>query len=376
MDLTAEPSTTPQPIAKPSKWPSANARLLGLGAGLPVNPLDRLANFSADDFERFVLEWADGYLRKKVPGVDDVQQRGGAGDKGRDIVVWLDPPASDTRRWHLYQCKRYSNALGSGKAIAEIAKVLYYSFRGDYTLPSEYWFVTRKGVTGDLQDLVDDPSKLKAFVVAQWDKHCANAITSKTTIKLEGDFAAYVDAVDFSVVRIKQPQDLIAEHAQTSYHLVVFGAPLVERPPPAEPPSQVAEAERGYVGELFKVIGELTGSPIAVESDFSSHSKARNLFERSRMTFYSAEGLKELARDQMADAEYFENLLSEFKHGLYYTYSAPAASGYERLSGTVQAAQTQQISGHVLEPHMTTPDREGICHHLANSGDVSWCDDD
>ena len=39
-------------IEKPSKWPSANARLLGIGAGLPVNPLDRLANFSADDFER------------------------------------------------------------------------------------------------------------------------------------------------------------------------------------------------------------------------------------------------------------------------------------------------------------------------------------
>lgn len=39
-------------LDKASKWPSANARLLGLGAGLPVQPLDRLANFSADHFER------------------------------------------------------------------------------------------------------------------------------------------------------------------------------------------------------------------------------------------------------------------------------------------------------------------------------------
>ena len=376
MALPSEPSKSLEPITKPSKWPSANARLLGLGAGLPVDPLDRLANFSADDFERFVLEWADGYLRKKLPGVSDVQQRGGAGDKGRDIVVWFDPPGSDTRRWHLYQCKRYSSALGSGKAVAEIAKVLYYSFREDYTLPSEYWFVTRKGVTGDFQDLVDEPGKLKAFLVAEWDKYCRNAITSKEDIALEGEFSDYVNAIDFSFVRIKQPQDLIAEHAQTQYHLIVFGAPLIERPPPAEPPSQVAESERGYVGQLFKVIGEMTGSPISVESDFAGHSKARNLFQRSRMTFYSAEGLKELARDQMADAEYFDNLLGEFKHGLYYTYSAPAASGYDRLSATVQAAQAQQISGHVLEPHMTTPDREGICHHLANAGDVAWCDDD
>lgn len=236
--------------------------------------------------------------------------------------------------------------------------------------------MTRKGVTGDFQDLVDDPAKLNAFIIAEWDKYCVNAITSKGGIQLEGDFSDYVDAIDFSFVRVKQPQDLIAEHAQTQYHLIVFGAPLIERPPPAEPPSQVAESERGYVGELFKVIGEMTGASITIEADFAGHSKARNLFERSRMTFYSAEGLKELARDQMADAEYFDNLLDEFKHGLYYTYSAPADSGYDRLSATVQAAQAQQISGHVLEPHMTTPDREGICHHLANTGDVAWCDDD
>lgn len=30
--------------------------------------------------------------RKHVPGVYEIQRRGGAGDKGRDIVVWFDPP--------------------------------------------------------------------------------------------------------------------------------------------------------------------------------------------------------------------------------------------------------------------------------------------
>lgn len=105
---------TPTPISsldKPSKWPSANARLLGLGAGLPVQPLDRLANFSADEFERFALEWADGYLRTKLAGVNDIQQRGGSGDKGRDIIVWFGEPGSPSRHWHLYQCKRYAKIV-------------------------------------------------------------------------------------------------------------------------------------------------------------------------------------------------------------------------------------------------------------------------
>lgn len=369
---------TPTPISsldKPSKWPSANARLLGLGAGLPVQPLDRLANFSADEFERFALEWADGYLRTKLAGVTDIQQRGGSGDKGRDIIVWFGKPGSPSRYWHLYQCKRYANALGAGKGIAEIAKALFYSHRGDYQLPREYWFVTRKGVTGDFQDLIDAPEKLRAYLIANWDAHCANAITSKEIIALEGDFAEYVAKTDFSFIRVKQPLDLINEHAQTPYHLVVFGAPLIERAPPAIPPSMVAEAERGYVGELFKVIGEMTGTTISGEGDFETHAKAKGLFERSRMTFYSAEGLKELARDQMADAGYFDELLGEFRHGLYYTYSAPADSGYARLSDTVKAAQVQQVSSYALKDHITSPDREGICHHLANNGDVTWCDD-
>ncbi|NLS16189.1 restriction endonuclease [Rhizobium sp. P40RR-XXII] len=142
-------------IEKPSKWPNANARLLGVGLGLPVDPLDRLGTFSPDEFERFVLEWADGYLAEKVPGVSELQPRGGAGDKGRDIVVWFGKPGDPDRYWHLYQCKRYSSALGEASALGEIGKVLYFASRGDFIAPREYWFVARKGVTGGLQDLLD-----------------------------------------------------------------------------------------------------------------------------------------------------------------------------------------------------------------------------
>src|SRR5438876_1084094 len=84
-------------------------------------------------------------------------QRGRSGDKGRDIVVWLDPPSTVPRRWRLYQCKHYDDRLGAGVAAAEIGKVLYYTSKGDYSAPQQYWFVTHKGVTGDLQDLLDDP---------------------------------------------------------------------------------------------------------------------------------------------------------------------------------------------------------------------------
>jgi hypothetical protein len=133
-------SVTLEPLTSPTPWPQANARLLGLGLGLPVEPLARLAQFSAPEFERLILEWATEYLGAKLGGVYEVQQRGGAGDKGRDIVVWHDPPTARLRRWSLYQAKHYDDRLGTPEGAAEIGKVLHYTLAGDYTSPQQYFF--------------------------------------------------------------------------------------------------------------------------------------------------------------------------------------------------------------------------------------------
>jgi hypothetical protein len=371
--ISAAPNST-EPLTSATPWPNANARLLGVGAGLPVNPLDRLAQFNAKDFERFTLEWAEGYLENNITGLYEIQQRGGAGDKGRDILVWLDPPNTKPRRWHLYQCKHYSARLSAGKAAGEIAKVLHYTLAGDYTAPLEYWFVTHRGVTGDLQDLLDDPDKLRAYILKNWNKHCAGAITDTAKVVLSDDLRTHIASFNFGIFRAKQPHDLISEHKTTRYHLTVFGAPLISRPPPPTPPSAVAPSERAYVAQLYEVIAEELGITINEAVHFAHSRPMRNLFDRSRITFYSAEGLKELARDHMADVAFFDSLMTNFGDGLYHTYTAPTVNGLSRLRATVQAAQSLQLGAHVLEPHTTTLDREGVCHHLANDGTIIWCD--
>jgi hypothetical protein len=363
-----------QALAPPTPWPDANARLLGVGAGLPVHALDRLASFSALQFERFTLEWADGYLSKFIPGVDQIQQRGGAGDKGRDIVVWLDPPSVKPRGWHLYQCKHYNARLGAADAAAEIGKVLYNTFEKTYHAPLEYWFVTHKGVTGPLQDLLDTPEELKQFIIDNWDKYCASEITTTKDIALTDSLKRHIEEFDFSIFRAKQRLEIINEHAKTRYHLTVFGAPLINRPPPPQPPSAVAPEERIYVSQLFSVIAEALGLPVAALDDFVSDPIMNALFDRSRITFYSAEGLKELARDQMADSKYFDTLLDDFYNGLYHTFSPTGQKGLNRLRETIKAAQALQLGANILHPHQPPLDREGICHHLANIGGIEWCD--
>jgi hypothetical protein len=359
-------------LKAPTPWPDANARLLGLGLGLPVAPLARLADFSAAAFERFTLEWASGYLAVKVPSIVEVQQRGGAGDKGRDVIAWLDPNTTPNRRWNLYQCKHYGSALGAGTAAAEIGKVLFYSHRGDYSFPQEYHFITHKGVTSPFQDLLDDPEKLRKFVIENWDKHIRTEIR-KDPVDLTPELKKHVETVPFTVFRAKQPHDLINEHAKTRYHLTVFGLPLIDRPKPPAPPSEVAPGENGYVTQLLAVISADLGQSVLSLNDFSHSEKHRRLFDRSRLTFYHAQGLKELARDQMADEGFFDTLLGEFVDGLYHWHTGDP-DGYERLISTIKASQALQLSEHLLKPHVFPNDREGMCHQMANDRRVHWCD--
>ncbi|EPE4155156.1 ABC-three component system protein [Yersinia enterocolitica] len=361
-----------EPLIAPTSWPNANARLLGLGAGLPVDPLDRLAQFSAPDFERFTLEWASDYLAQ-LEDVDEVQQRGGAGDKGRDVIVWLDSSEVVRRRWRLYQCKHYETRLGTAAGIAEIGKVLYYTFRGDYTIPEEYWFVTHQGVVGPLQDLLDDPNKMRQHVLDHWEEQCAAQIM-KAPIPLTVELRAHISSFPFSIFRAKQPIEIINEHAKTRFHLTVFGLPLINRPKPPAPPSAVSASEIGYITQLYAVIGENLGMQVTQSADFAAHASLKKLFDRSRITFYCAENLKELARDQMADTAFFDSLVDEFCDALYHVCNEMADSGLKKMRSTILAAQSLQLGGHALAPHVVANDREGICHHMANENRVIWCE--
>jgi hypothetical protein len=94
-------------VPEPTPWPNSNRRLL-LGQGAPIDPLIRLSTFTDKEFERFIWEWVQGYLSKRYV---EVQARGGAGDKGRDVLGWVDSAGVEPRRWDLYQCKRYASGL-------------------------------------------------------------------------------------------------------------------------------------------------------------------------------------------------------------------------------------------------------------------------
>lgn len=75
----------------------------------------------------------------------------------------------------------------------------------------------------------------------------------------------------------------------------------------------------------------------------------------------------------MANQTFFNTLLGEFDDGLYYTYSDHEGTPLVRLKNTVKASQTLQLGAHPLAVHVTSKDREGICHQLVNNKVIDWC---
>jgi hypothetical protein len=366
----AEPLDSPsiEPVPLPTPWPDANRRLL-LGHGAPIDPLVRLATFDYAQFERFIWEWVNGYIAHRYL---EVQHRGGAGDKGRDVIGWLDESSVSPRRWDLFQCKRYKDPLTPSDFLLELGKLCYYTFRGDYTPPSRYFIVSPKGVGNTLQDLIDDPKSLKEKLIEKWNDWCLHAITKTEAVVLGGAFLDYVGTFDFSIVKTLPPAELIEQHSKTKYHLAVFGTSFKPRPPVSQPPADIAEGELGYVSRAYEAFADHLKTPVVGPSDFSSHSHLAHCFSHARECFYSAESLKEFSRDNLPDDSAFVNLCHQMLQGVKPTLNKLHVDGYEKLVDVTEKAVGVAITSNILVSEIEPSDRVGLCHQLANNGTIHW----
>ena len=357
-----------QAVPQPTPWPDSNRRLL-LGQGAPIDPLVRLSTFTDTEFERFIWEWVNGYLAQRYV---EVQARGGAGDKGRDVIGWIDDSAAHPRRWDLYQCKRYESKLTPGDFMVELGKLCYYTHKGDYTVPQHYFIVTPLGIGNSLQDLIDDPAAMKAKLIEKWDDWCKNDITKKEAVPLQGSLAQWVNEFDFSIVGTVPPPTLIEQHGDTKYHLAVFGSSFKPRPAISAPPASVADNELVYVQRAFEAFADRLKAPVASQKDFEAHDYLKTTFDHARECFYSAESLKEFSRDNLPDDKEYTNLCNQMLQGIRPTLNRVHTDGYEKLVDTTEKAVSVSITSNILISEMEPSDRVGICHQLANDGAVRW----
>lgn len=352
--------TVPEPL--PLDY---NRRAL-IAGGTPQPAIRRLQSYSDVEFEEFVYELVHGCWTRQY---EQVVRLGGAGDRGRDIAAYARYPDI----WDLYQCKHYDSPLAPAEFWVELGKLCHYSFTGAYAVPRHYYVVTSRGLGPALHDLLTRPGDLNAPLIAQWDGKCRKGITSKQDIVLEKDFRLYVEKFDFSIVRELPPLDLIELHSRTRYHAVRFGGGLTrKRPRTSPPPEAIEKVEIPYVQAMFAAFGEHLSAEVGDRASFGHSAELCEAFDYAREGFYSAEALKEFARENLPDEEDFEDLLDETFSGIRPALNGPHTTGYARLVETTNAALGLRFTNSVLEPQLRNMDRVGFCHHLVNRSRTKW----
>ena len=351
------------------KKPSISAAVVTAAqvvAGPVIPPQQRLLTYSPDEWEGFVEEWAYYCLKAQYK---HVQRFSGAGDMGVDVAGFVD----DQRLkgvWDNYQCKHYDHAIAPGDVWAEFGKIIWYSFKGEYTVPRRYYFVAPWGAGTKLSRLLSNAAKLREEVFANWGKHIQDEITTTQSVPLDSALRTYVDGFDFSIFDAKTSLQLVDDHRATSVHAARFGCGLKPRPASDTPPAAVTPHESRYVTQLLGVYAEHTGVPVPDPSGISVQ-KLKDHFQRQREAFYEAESLRLFARDSVPPGT-FESLQDDIFDGVIDMHDANHSDGYAKVCAVTKAAREVQITANALITCTNPKDRDGICQQLVNEERLWW----
>lgn len=350
-------------INKPTSLPVSAAQV---ATGPVIPPQQRILTYSPGEWEGFVEEWAYYCLKKNYK---HVRRFTGAGDMGIDVAGFLD----DQRLkgvWDNYQCKHYDHALTPVDVWAEIGKIIWHSFKGEYTAPRSYYFVAPWGAGTKLSRLLAKSSELRKELIDNWDKHVKTEITSTQEVPLDAALRAYVDKFDFSIFDAKTALQLVDDHRSSPVHSARFGGGLPARSAGSKPPAAVAHGESRYVSQLLGAYGEHTRTPVADPSAIAPQ-KLKDHFRRQREAFYEAESLRVFARDTVPPGT-FESLQNDIYDGVIDTHDATHTDGYHKVCAVTKAAQDVQITANALITCTKPKDRHGICHQLVNDERLWW----
>lgn len=332
-----------------------------------LTPGTLIQTYSPDEWERFIVEWTEGFQ----PSYHQVVRLGGAGDKGRDVVAYLSDPTKPKCEWDNYQCKHYDHPLQPGDVWTELGKLCVYTHRGDYTVPRLYRFVAPRGVGPKLHDLLRKPEDLKRQLIANWDKKCKSTISDSEDFPLEGELKTHVEAFDFSIVWFLTHKEILDQHRTTRYWHQRFKTERPSRPVPDSPPAEVQPHELHYVKCLLDAYADHLKQPLKTSAELINFPLLSRHFRHARECFFSAEALARFSRDNFTPGA-FDAVQNHILDGVYDITLICHADGYQCLLKVAEVALHLPLPESDLKPYIGPADRKGICHRLANTRRLTW----
>jgi hypothetical protein len=345
-----------------------------VSAGIPIPPVRLLQVMSPGEWEGFTEEWLS--FRRTNGGYESVRRLSGPGDLGLDVIGFTSEEGF-AAPWDSYQCKHYDHALTPSDVLGEIGKVIYHSFQRTppynqaCRIPRRHVFIAPFGVGIKLGRLLRDPDRVKEEVRTNWESRCVPAIGAGVNAHLVGELLAYFDSFDFSIFRDQSPVEMVEEHAQTVFHAPRFGGGLPIREESAAPPDEPTQVESIYLRKLFDAYADHLGKCVTMIDELRAHPHLITHYERQRVLFYSAESLRNFARDRTPPRT-FESLQEDVYNGVVDICEGSHPDALERLRSTVAAAGQLNVAGNALAGVTRVVDKQGMCHLLANEDRLTW----
>ena len=345
-----------------------------ISGGIPIPPVRLLQVMSATDWEDFTEEWLTLY--RQSGKYNSIKKYSGPGDLGLDVVAFTSAEGF-SMPWDSYQCKHYDHALEPNDIYGEVGKIIYHSFKQTppfnqaCRVPRRHVFVSPQGVGITVGRWLKDPSRFKEAVREIWEEKAVPKIGVGVHAPLNGELLEYFDAFDFGIFGDRTGVELIEEHAQTVFYAARFGGGLPPRGAPDAPPPVPTEAESLYLQKLLNAYADHLQEPVPAPTSLTTHPEFARHYERQRVLFYSAESLRNFARDRTPPLT-FESLQEDIYHGVVDTCDGNHADSFERLRATVSVAGQVDVGGNALVGVTRVADKQGICHQLANDDRLSW----
>lgn len=317
-----------------------------------------------EELEQFVRDWVES----KSKNYFKVERFSGSGDKGRDVVGFLSKKLHEGE-WNNYQCKQYSSKVGTGPAITEIGKILYYAFKGEFTAPLSYNFVAPKGINRNLEKLIFKPNTFKSEVISSWDEHCRNKIIENDDIPLSDDLKTFIESYDFSRIGKINLANMLSDSAITTVLFKWFKADPGPAPQ-SQVPDMIQDIELPYVEQLLKAYEEKSFQKISSVEDLKKFAEHKTHFFMQRERFFEADVFKRFYRDN-TNKEIISDFEKEVYHGIFETYQKKHEDSLEKVNAVMTQAANVVTTGPVAQ-YAKVPVKQGVCHHFVNEKKIKW----
>ncbi len=290
-----------------------------------LTPAQVIQTYDDAQWEEFTLE----FLGAADPAYAFLEPKGGAGDKGRDIVAYtVAPPAIGPT--DIFQCKAYANKLTPKNIWIELGKLCAFTHRGDFPIPRHYKFVTPLGVGTKLGDLLKKPAELRAQLIANWADSCEGKISNTEAFPLVGALKIYVENFDFGIVGYVPVHEILEQHRKTRHWHLRFKRDYPVRPQSDLPPALPKQNKLPYVEQLLAAYGDHLKITVSNIAALAAQPHLAEHLHRSRTDFFMADSLNRFYRDQFPSGA-FEHVMNQVHTGVVDTCDSSHCDGLARV---------------------------------------------